>query len=144
MLRVKNLSLKETRQKNPRPCPTNIKNTFMSISPNHGKNRGRLFLAVGSGSFFWGAGINKRVYTKGLSKNPALEGFSVAQEYIWQGPSAKRNKIENIKCNEVDRLDNSLPHSKENSVPCCKYFNNMKGKMNKNHFLRYVSEIYEH
>ena len=61
-----------------------------------------------------------------------------------RGPSAKRNKIENIECNEVDRLDNSLPHSKENSVPCCKYFNNMKGKMNENHFLRYVSEIYEH
>ena len=66
--------------------PTNIKNTFMSISPNPEKNRGRLFLAVGSGSFFLGAGINKRVSTKGLSKNPALEGFSVAQEYIWQGP----------------------------------------------------------
>jgi hypothetical protein len=102
------------------------------------------FWQLGAAAFFWGLGIIKKYVQRACQRIRHWKVLVLLKNIFGGAPSAKRNKIENIKCNGGDRADSSLPYSKENSVPCCKYFNNMKGKMNKNHFLRYVSEIYEH
>lgn len=43
----------------------------------------------------------------------------------------------------IDRVDNSVGYTKENSVPCCKLCNFMKKAMSRNDFLSRIKKIYE-
>ena len=44
----------------------------------------------------------------------------------------------------VDRVDNSIGYTKENSVPCCKPINMMKGTLSKNEFFQLCKEVVIH
>ena len=44
----------------------------------------------------------------------------------------------------VDRVDNSKGYTKENSVPCCKPINMMKGTLSKNEFFQLCKEVVIH
>jgi len=42
----------------------------------------------------------------------------------------------------VDRVDNTLGYTKENSVPCCRICNSMKLDMDVKHFIEHIKKIY--
>jgi len=44
----------------------------------------------------------------------------------------------------VDRIDNSLGYTKENSAPCCKTCNYMKKDLNIEKFISHIKKIYEY
>lgn len=44
--------------------------------------------------------------------------------------------------NGLDRVDNSLPHSKENCVPCCKYCNFSKRERSIDEFYNWIDKVY--
>lgn len=44
----------------------------------------------------------------------------------------------------IDRADNNLGYTKENSVPCCSECNFCKGTLSKDKFLDLVRKVYEH
>jgi hypothetical protein len=44
--------------------------------------------------------------------------------------------------NGIDRLDNSVGYTKENSVPCCGRCNRAKDVWNKNDFLSWIAKVY--
>lgn len=46
--------------------------------------------------------------------------------------------------NGVDRVDNSLGYTPDNSVPCCKVCNHMKHVLTEEEFLAHIKRIYEH
>ena len=49
---------------------------------------------------------------------------------------------ENEKRIGIDRIDNSIGYTKENSVSCCKICNYMKRTMTKEDFLNHIKKIY--
>ena len=59
----------------------------------------------------------------------------VSKFCIYCGESEKRIGI--------DRIDNSIGYTKENSAPCCALCNFMKKAMSKNEFLSHIKKIYE-
>lgn len=49
----------------------------------------------------------------------------------------------NFTYNGLDRIDNSLPHSKENCVPCCKWCNYAKRERSTEEFKSWVKQLYD-
>ena len=45
--------------------------------------------------------------------------------------------------NGIDRVDNAIGYTTDNSVPCCWKCNNMKWKFSKKDFLEHIKKIYE-
>jgi len=73
--------------------------------------------------------------------------YKMSQEccyYYGSPPSNKttRNGIVLI-YNGLDRIDNTLPHNKNNVVPCCWLCNQWKRAMTQEAFLTHVKKIYE-
>ena len=66
-----------------------------------------------------------------------------------QNAAAGKNSSENIKENGIfnynglDRVDNTLPHTKENCVPCCKYCNFAKRERTQEEFRTWINNLYE-
>jgi len=46
--------------------------------------------------------------------------------------------------NGIDRLNNDLGYTVENSVPCCSDCNYMKHQFTKDYFIAHIKKIYEH
>jgi len=44
--------------------------------------------------------------------------------------------------NGLDRIDNSLPHTKENCVPCCKWCNFSKRERTTAEFIEWINRVY--
>jgi hypothetical protein len=61
-----------------------------------------------------------------------------------KGKNSSQNVIDNgyFKYNGLDRVDNSLPHSKENCVPCCKWCNYAKRERSIEEFKAWVQQLY--
>ena len=49
-----------------------------------------------------------------------------------------------VKCNGIDRIDNNLGYTTENTVPCCKICNCAKNTMTQEEFRAWVKRIYKH
>jgi hypothetical protein len=70
--------------------------------------------------------------------------------YCGKSPNTKYSNAEvwtdenTLLYNGVDRKDNELGYTKENSVSCCEMCNRMKMKISFTDFLEQVKRIYEH
>ena len=53
----------------------------------------------------------------------------------------KRLSSEVLKINGIDRIDNNIGYTKENSVPCCEICNKAKRDMSYNDFINYLKRI---
>jgi hypothetical protein len=90
-----------------------------------------------------------RVYKKG-ARNRGYD-FSLTFEQVMNIINQKchycNKSPENIEGeftrNGIDRKDNKLGYSIENTVPCCKTCNKMKMDMDYNEFIKHISEIYK-
>lgn len=49
-----------------------------------------------------------------------------------------------VKCNGIDRIDNSIGYTDDNTVSCCKYCNTAKSTMSKDEFMGWVKRAYEY
>lgn len=49
-----------------------------------------------------------------------------------------------LQYNGLDRMDSSLPHNKNNVVPCCKWCNFAKNNMNYIEFIEYCKKLIKH
>lgn len=78
-----------------------------------------------------------RAKKKGLEFTLSLEEFSkiVINPCIYCGENELRRGI--------DRVDNLIGYTKENSVACCKICNYMKNKYTKQDFLFHIKRIYQ-
>ena len=56
----------------------------------------------------------------------------------------KRAKNQIIKTNGVDRLDNKIGYTVENSVPCCRQCNRAKFVLSQKEFLDWANQLVEH
>lgn len=67
-----------------------------------------------------------------------------AQNSAKSDPKSSQYAKENgdFKYNGLDRVDNSLPHSKENCVPCCKWCNYAKRERNLEEFKVWLTSVY--
>lgn len=72
---------------------------------------------------------NMRSHKKGISKYQSTYTEEEKLRYV-------------IKLNGVDRLDNNLDYTIENSVPCCGWCNTMKREHSEKKFLDKISKIY--
>ncbi len=54
----------------------------------------------------------------------------------------KRGRDVGMIANGIDRLDNSLGYTLDNTVPCCKEHNTMKSSLPANRFLELVKSVY--
>ncbi|MFA6295583.1 MAG: helix-turn-helix domain-containing protein, partial [Candidatus Paceibacterota bacterium] len=59
--------------------------------------------------------------------------------------TVKRVNLDQIwKCNGIDRKDNTLGYTKDNSLPCCKFCNAAKSDMTYTEFLKLIETIYQY
>lgn len=92
----------------------------------------------------------RRQYSWGLSKSKFKGLISKPCFYCGKSPNTKYSNAEvwtdenTLLYNGVDRKDNELGYTKENSVSCCEMCNRMKMKINFADFLEQVKQIYEH
>ncbi len=80
-----------------------------------------------------------------LSKEEVVTLFKSNCYYCGVEPhkSFKRGKIpEEYIYNGIDRIDNQLGYSKENSVACCTYCNYKKGDDDLKKFLKWIKDVY--
>jgi len=102
----------------------------------------------------------EKVYTYGKSYNRTVAGAYRS----YKSHAQRRNKLFEITeiefakiitkpctyCGEsderigVDRIDNTVGYTKENSTPCCKMCNYMKNKYSVTDFLSHIRKIYIH
>jgi hypothetical protein len=86
---------------------------------------------------------------RGLDFSLTAEEFSRLTQsscfYCGDSPAqVKRTVFEEIVLNGIDRVDNNLGYSKENTVPCCKPCNFMKREMSWSDFTERCARIASH
>ena len=74
----------------------------------------------------------------GVSRNKRHDAFFASQD------STRELRLYEVRMNGVDRVDSSLPYSKENCVSCCGMCNRMKGGNELNNFLLKVKQIHDY
>jgi len=80
-----------------------------------------------------------------LSRTELADLMKQPCHYCGQVPSdlAKR-RSHSVFCNGIDRVDNALGYTKDNSVSCCSACNMAKRVMSKAEFLSWVTRVYNH
>ena len=56
----------------------------------------------------------------------------------------KKYKQFTYRCNGVDRVDNNIGYTLENSVSCCSWCNSMKNILPVNEFLNKIKKIHDY
>lgn len=98
----------------------------------------------------------RRVWQKNYSDMLFDDFYELSQKdcyYCNESPSNSQNiagknssdhfkENANFTYNGLDRLDSSLPHSKENCVPCCKYCNYAKRERTEEEFKNWIIKVY--
>jgi len=82
-----------------------------------------------------------------LSKKEFAELVNSDCEYCGQPPSRvyySKGSASPYVCNGIDRVDNTLGYTKENSAPCCKFCNRAKSNMSKDDFLDWIGRLVSH
>lgn len=89
--------------------------------------------------------------SRGLAFDLTVDEFReiIEMDCFYCGAHPKEKKIGETcsgtyRCNGIDRADNNLGYTKENSVPCCSECNFCKGTLSKDKFLDLVRKVYEH
>lgn len=82
-----------------------------------------------------------------LSKSPCkycgLEYSKEIEDRLNESKKQKRLSDHILKCNGIDRVDNSKGYTIDNSAPCCKFCNTAKNTMSEDDFYAWVKRIYE-
>lgn len=94
-----------------------------------------------------------RRYVKSANKRNLSFQLTIGQlkEFICQNcfycgslpskPSRGRKFLDDFRCNGIDRKNNALGYSQENSIPCCKICNWAKSSMDYDEFLAWLDQI---
>lgn len=98
------------------------------------------------GSYKQGAKVRNLEFT--LTKE---EFFKLTQENCYycgieplQIHKATKHSNGIFKYNGIDRINNIIGYTKENSVSCCKYCNVAKGQRSKKEFLDWINRVYKY
>lgn len=88
---------------------------------------------------------SKRDYKFELNKEDFEKLVLSNCKYCNLGPSnhSKRGKYYDFYYNGIDRLNNELGYTKDNTVSCCKKCNFFKGSLTADEFINHVKRIYE-
>lgn len=91
--------------------------------------------------------ISFELFSK-LSKSPCrycgLEYSKEIEDRLNESKKQKRLSNHILKCNGIDRVDNSKGYIDNNSVPCCKFCNFAKHTMTENDFFSWIKRVYEY
>lgn len=83
---------------------------------------------------------------KGLSQSKCyycgLEYSKIIEYRLNESKKNKRLSDKILKINGIDRKDNNIGYTKENSVACCKYCNFAKHTMNEHEFYEWIKRVY--
>lgn len=101
----------------------------------------------------------RRVWKKRYSEMPFEDFFKLSQQNCFYCKTLPSNLSNNAKTdknsseyaktngdfayNGLDRIDNNLPHSKDNCVPCCKYCNYAKRERTTEEFKQWIEQLYK-
>lgn len=72
-----------------------------------------------------------------------LEFSKTIEDRLNETKSSKKLSNTILKINGIDRKDNNIGYTKENTVPCCKFCNFAKHTMNENEFKQWIKRAYE-
>ena len=82
-----------------------------------------------------------------LSKSPCkycgMEYSKEIEDRLSESKKQKRLSDHILKCNGIDRVDNSKGYTVDNSAPCCKFCNTAKNTMSEDGFYAWVKRVYE-
>lgn len=103
--------------------------------------------------------LKRRNEAKGFTDTVSLDVFSLLvkspckycgieyskeiEDRLNESKRKKRLSDHVLKCNGVDRVDNTKGYSIDNSVPCCKFCNIAKHTMSEGDFYAWVRRVYE-
>lgn len=89
-------------------------------------------------------GAKKRDLQFSITVDDFIEIIQKDCHYCGSPPVKQKSlsKIQSIKCNGLDRVDNNLGYRLDNIVACCWKCNLMKSAMNENEFLSQIDKIY--
>ena len=73
-----------------------------------------------------------------------LEFSKIIKDRQNETKTGKLNSKHILRINGVDRKNNSIGYTKENSVACCKYCNFAKHTMNAKEFYKWIKKVYEY
>jgi len=83
-----------------------------------------------------------------LSKSPCkycgLSHSKEIEDRLNESNARKRLSDHILKCNGVDRVNNSKGYTGSNTVACCKYCNFAKHTMSENDFYTWIARVYRH
>lgn len=82
--------------------------------------------------------------SKSKCKYCGLEYSKEIKDRLNESKSKKSLSDEVLKINGIDRIDNNIGYTKENSVPCCKYCNFAKHTMTEADFYSWIRRVYEY
>jgi hypothetical protein len=88
------------------------------------------------------------IWQRHYQEMPFEDFYELSQQncFYCNGPlsnrqNRSRRKNGHFKYNGLDRVDNSLPHSKDNCVPCCKHCNYAKRDRSVKDFLDWIKDV---
>lgn len=99
----------------------------------------------------------RRVWSGRYGEMPFEDFFELSQQNCkycgefpsnYSNPACGANSSEDMRQNGyfthngLDRINNDLPHSKENCVPCCKYCNYAKRERTTENFNEWICKVY--
>ena len=79
-----------------------------------------------------------------INKILETEHSKEIEDRLNESKSRKRLSEEILKINGIDRIDNNIGYTNENSVPCCKTCNFAKNILSESQFYLWIKKIYEH
>ena len=81
------------------------------------------------------------ILSKSKCKYYGLEHSKEIEDRLNESKTKKRLSSEVLKINGIDRIDNNIGYTKENSAPCCKYCNFAKHTMSEGIFMYGLKEF---
>lgn len=80
--------------------------------------------------------------SKSKCKYCGIEYSKEIEDRLNESKSKKRLSNEVLKINGIDRVDNNIGYTKNNSVTCCKYCNFAKHTMSEDNFYKWIKRVY--
>ena len=84
------------------------------------------------------------ILSKSSCKYCGIEYSREIEDRLNESKKRKRLSDHILKCNGIDRVDNSSGYTSINSVPCCKYCNFAKHTMTEDDFYKWIKRVYEY
>ncbi len=85
-----------------------------------------------------------RTLSKEVCKYCGLKYSKVIEDRQNETKKGKLNSKHILRINGIDRINNLIGYTKENSVACCKYCNFAKHTMSENNFYKWIKRVYEY